>query len=168
MSTLLEDMSAKLQARESARTAALAPFIAAAASVGADWELKVTTAEQLRIVLDAVGGHDNYNHRQVTELLGPIIGDASEVRVEQFTGGPAITVQVPFWTGQTIAAGRSLGLGTGVPYLVEERQAFAERVRAIGKACRADEISVRQGPGSPDVVWGGTGDRPREVRLWWD
>jgi len=48
------------------------------------------------------------------------------------------------------------------------RQQFTADVIAAGRAPRADEITTRQVTGEPAIVVGRPGDRPYEVRLWWD
>jgi hypothetical protein len=70
---------------------------------------------------------------------------ARAMGVDIFHGAPALTCQRRQW-----------------------RQQFTASVIAAGRALRADEITTRQGPGEPDIVVGRPGDRPYEVRLWWD
>jgi hypothetical protein len=148
------------------RAAELPDFVAHAARMRADFTVEVHTADQLRAVLVAIGGHNNYHPREAADQLGGLVPDAMRVIVEQFIAGPAIYVQVPFTEAQQIK--HRAGFGGNDRLSDAWRQQYTASVIAAGRALGADEITTRQGPGQPDIVVGRPGDRPYEVRLWWD
>jgi hypothetical protein len=138
----------------------LPDFVSHAALMRADFTVDVHTADQFQAVLAAIGGHNNYDPREAADLLGDLVPDAMQVSVEHFVAGPAIYFQVPFTEAQ-----QNKNRGTFAPstFLTDEqRRQIADAVIAAGRALRADEISTRQGPGEPDVVWNKPGDRPYE------
>jgi hypothetical protein len=141
-------------------------FVGHALRVGADFTLSIRTADELRAVLEAIGGHNDYDPRKVATALGPLVGQMMRVRVEHFVAGPALYFELPFWSHQRIDALRIGGMGT--KYTDDERKDMAAELRRVGRELGADEISVRQFDHEGTVEWRGTGERPREVRLWWD
>lgn len=145
---------------EETRPDQLRALMAQAIAVGADVTVPVRTAAELAAVLDAIGGHNDYDPAKAARLLGPLVPDMMHVKVEHFVAGPAIHLGLPFWTNQTIKP------SSGAPTKVD-RIALAERVREVGKQLGADEISCRQFQ-SADPAWLGTGENPVEIRLWWD
>jgi hypothetical protein len=153
-------------AADAQRATELPDFVSHAALMHADFTLDVHTADQLQAILVAIGGHNNYNPREAADLLGDLVPDAMRVTVEHFVSGPAIYFQIPFTEGQQIKnrAGFAMNTHLGDTW----RQQFTASVIAAGRGLRADEITTRQGPGEPDIVVGRPGDRPYEVRLWWD
>jgi hypothetical protein len=167
--TLAETLQRQRDAADAERAAELPAFVKHAARIGADFTLTVATADQLRAVLVTIGGHNNYNPRQAADRLGDLVADAMQVQVEQFVGGPAIYFRVPYTEGQRNR--HRFASAMNVRLSDETRKEFAEAVIAAGRALGADEISTRQRtkePGNPSITWGGTGDHPYEVRLWWD
>lgn len=152
------------------RPAEYRAFVAHAARLGiADYTIEVRTPDELRAVLMAIGGHNNYDPDRAAALLGPFIGAMSRVRVASFVGGPALYFELPFWTHQRIDAGPWRGMGT--KYTNEERAALAQQVMTTGRRLNADEITARQFGhvgAEPDFTVRRPGDDPREVRLWWD
>jgi hypothetical protein len=164
--SLTEHLRQQNIAAEQARTEALPAFITVTEAVQASWEVNVTTPQQLRIVLAGAG---LWCIDAAVEALTPIIDQAMQVKVKHWGAAPAVYVQVPYWRHQTIGARRD-GYPSNADQIPDaERVAFAQQVLDIGQRLEADERSTRQGPpGEPDVVWNGTGDRPYEVRLWWD
>jgi hypothetical protein len=150
-------------AADAQRAIDLPDFVSHAALMRADFTVDVHTADQLRAVLVAIGGHNNYDPHDAADQLGGLVPDAMRVTVERFVSGPAIYLQIPFTEAQQIKTRHGFAMND---HLGDEwRQQFTASVIAAGRALRADEITTRQGPGEPDIVVGRPGDRPYEVRL---
>lgn len=161
--TRQQQATAKLDAE---RAAELPAFIAHADRMGAEVTLRVYTAEQLEVLLDAIGGHNDYDPAHAAQLLGPVVGRCMAVTVVHNTGGPSLYFQIPYTWQQTIAADRQGNARGSERLAFEERQQLAEDILTIGRTLVADEISVRQL--NSEVVWSKPGDNPYEIRLWWD
>jgi hypothetical protein len=153
-------------AADAQRAIDLPDFVSHATLMRADFTVDVHTADQLQAVLVAIGGHNNYDPRDAADQLGGLVPDAMRVSVEHFVAGPAIYLQIPFTEAQQIK--NRAGFAPNTPLGDEWRQQFTASVIAAGRVLRADEITTRQGPGEPDIVVSQPGDRPYEVRLWWD
>jgi hypothetical protein len=153
-------------AADAQRAADLPAFVEHALRMGADFTVQVHTADQLCAILTVIGSHNRYHALEAADLLGDLVPDAMQVSVEQFVAGPAVYFQVPFTEAQQ---NKNRGIFAPRTFLTDEqRRQFADAVIAAGRALQVDEISTRQGPGEPDVVWNKPGDRPYEIRLWWD
>jgi hypothetical protein len=157
--------------REAKRTAALPAFLASARAVGAEFQIKVTTVEQLRIVLR---GQDN-NHfvpDAMVDAFAPLMDECSEVEVYEFIGGPKVYFRIPFWTHQRLSERHGSG-GMGTEIGLEGRKDLAARLRAAGQSVRADAIGTVQrlvhvgGQRTPDNYFG-IGEDPTAVSVWWD
>lgn len=155
---------------DATRPTELRDFVRHAQRLGIrDYSLDVRTPDELHAVLVAIGGHNDYDPDRAAALIGDLIGTAMRVRVEAFTGGPAIYVELPFWTHQRIDAGPFRRMGS--KYTDEERAGIAQQVMTAGRRLRANEIMARQFLHvGAEPVWShtGPGADPCEVRLWWD
>jgi hypothetical protein len=149
------------------RVEALAALYAAAARVGADFEVRVTSSHELAAILSAIGGHNDYSVRATIDALGHLVPRCMQVRVKHFTGGPSLHLQVPYWTYQSIGDAAVWG-GENRKLTDAERKTMAEQIIAAGRSVQADEISTQQNPYGDGPVQGRTGDNPYEIRLWWD
>lgn len=154
-------------AADAAREAEMPGFVRAAAAIGADFSIRIHTAGQLRAVLETIGGHDNYDPTRAATLLGPLVVDAMSVTVKHYVAGPDILVEIPWTEAQTLG-NRAAGMGMGRRFTNYERDAYARRVIAVGQTLKADEITTRQAGYERQIVNRRPGDRPLEIRLWWD
>jgi hypothetical protein len=168
--TFAAERAARQDRFDAQRNAELHNFIAAAGAAGIiDYTVPIHTADQLHTVLMAIGGHNNYDPQRAVALLSPLIDTAMAVNVDMFSGGPAISFEIPFTRQQQIQARRVFA--PSIPIEDTDRIAMAQAIIDAGRALDADSIAVRQAgghPDSPEYIQGAAGERPREIRLWWD
>lgn len=154
-------------AADTARETKLPYFVAMAADIRSDFTIRVDTAGQLRAVLEAIGGHNDYNPTRAATLLAPLVADAMSVTVKHYAAGPDILIEIPWTEAQTLG-NRGGSMGMGRRFTDAERDAYARRVIAVGQMLNADEITTRQAGYEREIINRRPGDRPLEIRLWWD
>lgn len=172
--SLLDDRRRQVAERDARREAELPGFVVAAETIGADIQLKVHTAAQMRVMLEAIGGHNNFDEEAAARLLGPFVDQCSTVRIGRDITGPTLYFELPLWTHHTIGAARRCDALSGDRISLADRIDLANRILAVAKTLRADEVSVRQFRSedgqmrADDWAWNCTGRDPYEIRLWWD
>jgi hypothetical protein len=144
--------SPELETRRKAANAQTVEFVRMGyAGASLDFRTQVMDAGTFRECMAAIGGYNRFSGTAAADAIGAIFGELMSVDVGR-EGSVVLYLYVPFTAQQRI--GTSEG---SEPIPDEEREALAERIRALGRELHADEIDAMDFDG-----------RPYRIRLWWD